>query len=91
MQSCVNLDEVSEILYKEYVSDRSFSIIDRMSRVTHKDTAIQILYDAIRGIKDDKRKEKFKEFVDEVSKMLETNSSEAISCIKLLALKAISR
>jgi len=83
---CGNLDELAKILYEEYVKERSYSVIDRLSRVTHKETAVQVLYDLIRGLKNEEDKKKFKDFIE----MIENKLNEGdFYCIKLLALKAL--
>ncbi|HLI46952.1 MAG TPA: hypothetical protein VKU94_07150 [Geobacterales bacterium] len=84
----INIDEISDILYEEYVNRKAYSIVDRMSRVTHKETAIQVLYDAIRGITDEEKKKKFKEFIDSVTGDLEKGDFYQV---KLVALKALTR
>jgi hypothetical protein len=83
----LNLDEISKVLYNNYVKERQFSIIDRLSRAPSKLAIIEVLYDAVRGIKEDDDRSKFKKFVDSIEKM---KDSDAVYYSKLLALKALS-
>jgi len=83
----VNLDEISQILYNNYVKERQFSIIDRLSRAPSKLAIIEVLYDAIRGLKDNEDRAKFKRLVDSIQRM---KDNDAIYHSKLLALKALS-
>jgi hypothetical protein len=88
MSTLKEIDEVAKILHEEYVSNKSFSIVDRLSRVTHKETAVQVLYDALRGISDEKRRQVFRNFIDTISVQLEKGD---FYYVKLLALKALGR
>lgn len=81
------IDEAATILYENYVKEKSYSIIDRLSRVTNKELAVSALYDALRGIRNEEDRMKFKKFIDNVIETLEKND---VYPIKLLALKAIS-
>ncbi len=81
------IDEVAKILYENYVKEKSYSIIDRLSRVTNKELAVSALYEALRGIRNEEERAKFKEFIDIITEKLEKND---IYQIKLLALKALS-
>jgi hypothetical protein len=87
-RECHNVDDIAKIIYENYVKEGQYSITDRLSRVPSKTSIIEVLYDAIRGVKNDEDKRKFKSFVDSISNMQDT---DAIYCAKLLALKALSR
>lgn len=83
-----SIDEAAEILYENYVKEKSYSIIDRLSRVTNKELAVSALYDALRGIRKEGDRTKFQRFIDNITEFLEKND---VYPVKLLALKAISR
>jgi hypothetical protein len=83
----LNLDEISRILYNNYVKDHYFSIVDRLSRAPSKLAIIEALYDAIRGIRDDDDRTKFRNFIRSIEQM---NDSDAVYHSKLLALKALT-
>lgn len=86
MPECGNIGEISKVLHEYYVKDQHFSVIDRLSRVPSKLVLVEVLYDALRGIKDEESRSKFSYFISAIENL---KDSDAIYCAKLLALKAL--
>jgi hypothetical protein len=87
MPECGDITTAASILYENYVKEKYYSIVDRLSRVPSKLAIIEVLYDAIRGIRDDSERTQFSEFIKSIERL---KDSDAIYCAKLLALKALS-
>ena len=90
---CKGIQEAAETIYEEILKGtKAFSSLDRLSRVPNAGAIINVLYDILRGFKDEENRKKVNNFIEDIKeKINRKEDEEAILCAKLLALVTLGQ
>ena len=91
---CEGIQEAAEAIYDEILKEnpKALSGLDRLSRVPNAGAITSVLYDILRGFKEEENRGKVNNFIEDIKeKINRKEDEEAILCAKLLALVALSQ
>ena len=91
---CEGIQEAAKAIYDEILKEnpKALSSLDRLSRVPNAGAITSVLYDILRGFKEEENRGKVNNFIEDIKeKINRKEDEEAILCAKLLALVALSQ